>query len=72
MGGSTNTVLHTLALAHSAGIKFNLNRLNEISAAHAQYLQDFAQPSRSAHRARAPHGGIPAILKELNRHGGPA
>jgi dihydroxy-acid dehydratase len=33
MGGSTNTILHTLALAHSAGIPFNLARLNEISAA---------------------------------------
>ena len=31
MGGSTNTILHTLALAHSAGIPFDLNRLNEIS-----------------------------------------
>ena len=32
MGGSTNTVLHGLALAHSAGIHYNLDRLNEISA----------------------------------------
>ena len=32
MGGSTNTILHTLALAYSAGVPYNLARLNEISA----------------------------------------
>ncbi|MEK7409271.1 MAG: dihydroxy-acid dehydratase, partial [Acidobacteriota bacterium] len=31
MGGSTNTILHALALAHSAGIPFDLDRLNAIS-----------------------------------------
>ncbi len=32
MGGSTNTVLHALALANEAGIKYDLERINEISA----------------------------------------
>src|SRR5687768_4925011 len=32
MGGSTNTVLHTLAIAREAGIDYPLERLNEISA----------------------------------------
>src|SRR5512146_106840 len=32
MGGSTNTILHTLALAHSAAIPYDLARLNESSA----------------------------------------
>ena len=69
MGGSTNTILHTLALAHSAGIPFNLNRLNEISANTPHICK--ISPSRPevhvehVHR----HGGIPAILKEVNRHG---
>ena len=31
MGGSTNTVLHTLAIAHEANIDFDLEELNEIS-----------------------------------------
>jgi dihydroxy-acid dehydratase len=31
MGGSTNTILHTLALAHEAGVKYDLNRLNELA-----------------------------------------
>ena len=32
MGGSTNTVLHTLAVASEAGIKYDLDRINKISA----------------------------------------
>jgi dihydroxy-acid dehydratase len=72
MGGSSNTVLHTLALAHSAGIPFNLARLNEISAGTPNICK--VSPSRPevhmehVHRA----GGIPAILKELDRHAGTA
>jgi dihydroxy-acid dehydratase len=68
MGGSTNTVLHTLALAHSAGIPFDLNRLNQISATAPNICK--VSPSRPevhiehVHRA----GGISAILKEIDRH----
>ena len=32
MGGSTNTVLHTLAIAREAGVDFTLERMNELSA----------------------------------------
>jgi dihydroxy-acid dehydratase len=32
MGGSTNTVLHALALANEAGVKYNLSRINSVSA----------------------------------------
>ena len=69
MGGSSNTILHTLALAYSAGIPLDLKRLNEISAATPNICK--VAPSRPevhiehVHR----HGGIPALLKELNRHG---
>ena len=69
MGGSTNTILHTLALAYSAEIPFNLARLNEISAKTPNICK--VSPSRpevhieDVHRA----GGIPAILKELDRQG---
>ena len=31
MGGSTNTVLHTLAIANEAGIEYDLERINEIA-----------------------------------------
>src|SRR5690606_24446406 len=32
MGGSTNTILHTLAIAHEAGVDYSLSRINELSA----------------------------------------
>jgi dihydroxy-acid dehydratase len=69
MGGSTNTILHTLALAYSAQIPFDLRKLNEISARTPNICK--VSPSRpeihieDVHRA----GGIPAILKELDRAG---
>ena len=31
MGGSTNTVLHTLAVANEAGIAYDLERINQLS-----------------------------------------
>ncbi|KPJ76163.1 MAG: dihydroxy-acid dehydratase [Deltaproteobacteria bacterium SG8_13] len=65
MGGSTNTVLHTLALAAEAGIQYDLDRINEISSLTPCICK--VSPSRpevhieDVHRA----GGISAILKEL-------
>jgi dihydroxy-acid dehydratase len=64
MGGSTNTVLHALALAHEAGVDYPLQRINTI-ADRVPYLCKVS-PSGSwhmedVHRA----GGIPAILNEL-------
>ena len=32
MGGSTNTVLHTLAIAYEAGIDYPISRINEVAA----------------------------------------
>jgi dihydroxy-acid dehydratase len=68
MGGSTNTILHTLALAHSAGIPFDLAQLNAISARTPNICK--VSPSRPEVHVEHVHrvGGIPAILKELDRH----
>ena len=69
MGGSTNTILHSLALAHEAGIKFDLNRLNEISQ-NTPHICKISPSRPEVHVEHVhQHGGIPAILKELNRHG---
>lgn len=64
MGGSTNTVLHTLAFAHEAGIEYSLERINQI----ADKVPHLCKVSPSGkwhmedvHRA----GGVPAILNEL-------
>ncbi len=69
MGGSTNTILHGLALAHSAGIPFELSRLNEISETTPNICK--VSPSRPEVHIEDVHrsGGIGAILKEIARYG---
>ena len=66
IGGSSNTVLHTLALANEAGVDYPLTRINavadkvphicKVSPAGKWHMED-------VHRA----GGIPAILNEVQR-----
>jgi dihydroxy-acid dehydratase len=68
MGGSTNTVLHTLAFAHEAGINFSLERINQIAKKVPQLCK--VSPSgkwhmEDVHRA----GGVPAILNEIDHDG---
>jgi len=70
MGGSTNTVLHTLAIAHEAGIPFPLTRLNEISAV-TPCICKVSPSSPDVHIQDVDRaGGISAILKELSRRPG--
>jgi dihydroxy-acid dehydratase len=68
MGGSTNTVLHTLALAHEAGLEYPLERINAV-ADRVPYLCKVSPSGNwhmeDVHRA----GGIPAILNEIARSG---
>ena len=64
MGGSTNTVLHTLAIAREAGVDYSLERMNEISA-RTPYICKLA-PSGHYHVSDLDRaGGIMAILKRL-------
>ncbi|MFC0213161.1 dihydroxy-acid dehydratase [Paenibacillus chartarius] len=64
MGGSTNTVLHTLALAHEAGIDYPIERINEI-AKRVPHLAKIA-PASDYHIEDVHHaGGVSAILNEL-------
>jgi dihydroxy-acid dehydratase len=68
MGGSTNTVLHALAIAREAGIEYALERINavadrvphlcKVSPAGQWHIED-------VHRA----GGVPAILNEVEAGG---
>ncbi len=64
MGGSTNTILHTLAIAREAGIEYPLARINEI-ADRVPHLCKVAPSGPwhmdDVHRA----GGVPAILASL-------
>ena len=55
MGGSTNTVLHTLAIANEAGVEYSLERINEISTKDSPSEQ--GQPIRKmAYGRRASRG----------------
>ena len=67
MGGSTNTVLHTLALASEAGIKYDINKLNKISKKTPCICK--VSPSRPEVHMEDVHnaGGIAAILREIAR-----
>jgi dihydroxy-acid dehydratase len=65
MGGSTNTVLHALAVAIEAGIPFDLKHLNEVSE-RVPYLCKVA-PSGTYHMEDVDRaGGMGAILKTLS------
>jgi len=65
MGGSTNTVLHTLALAREAEVELALDTIGAISA-EVPYLCRLSPAGihhmEDLHRA----GGVPAILAELS------
>ena len=64
MGGSTNTVLHTLAIAREAGVDYSLKRMNEISA-RTPYVCKLA-PSGHYHVSDLDRaGGIMAVLKRV-------
>jgi dihydroxy-acid dehydratase len=66
MGGSTNTVLHTLAIAHEAGVPYDLDRINEISKKCPNICK--VSPSSAYHVEDVNRaGGISAILKEISK-----
>ncbi|EAF6630772.1 dihydroxy-acid dehydratase [Listeria monocytogenes] len=70
MGGSTNTVLHTLALANEAGIEdYDLERINDI-AKRVPYLSKIAPSSSYSMHDVHEAGGVSAIVKELVDLGG--
>ncbi|MGE5608275.1 MAG: dihydroxy-acid dehydratase, partial [Bacillota bacterium] len=69
MGGSTNTVLHTLAVAREADLPFDLHHLNEV-AARVPHICKVA-PSGIHHMEDVDRaGGISAILKTISQKAG--
>jgi dihydroxy-acid dehydratase len=67
MGGSTNTVLHTLAIATEAGIKIDLNDLNAYSKK-TPYICKVAPATNKVHIEDVDRaGGISAILNEVSK-----
>lgn len=64
MGGSTNTVLHTLAIANEGEIDYDLRRVNEI-AERVPYLSKIAPSSAYSMHDVHTAGGVSAIIRQL-------
>ncbi|MEM7072489.1 MAG: dihydroxy-acid dehydratase, partial [Pseudomonadota bacterium] len=69
MGGSTNTVLHLLAIAHEAEVPFTMKDIDRLSRIMPNLCK--VSPSTSKYHMEDVHraGGIMAILGELQRAG---
>jgi dihydroxy-acid dehydratase len=66
MGGSTNTVLHTIAASIEGGLNFDLSMLNELSKK-TPYICKVSPATPNVHMEDVLNaGGISAILKELS------
>jgi dihydroxy-acid dehydratase len=67
-GGSTNAVLHLLAIAHEAGIKLDINDFDLISA-RTPLLADLKPGGRFTAVDMHKAGGIPLVAKRLKQAG---
>jgi dihydroxy-acid dehydratase len=69
MGGSTNTILHLLAIAQEAGIDFTMRDIDRLSRQVPQLCK--VAPNSQKYHIEDVHraGGIMAILGELDRAG---
>lgn len=66
MGGSTNTVLHTLAIAKEAEVDYPLSRINELSNKAPHICK--VSPASTIHIEDVDKaGGISAILNEISK-----
>lgn len=67
MGGSTNTVLHALAIANEAEINFDLSELNKLSEK-VPYICKVSPATKEVHMEDVDNaGGISAILNEISK-----
>jgi len=69
LGGSTNSILHLMAIAHEAGVSISLAELNDFSARTPQLCR--MSPAAGGHHIEEldAAGGIPAVMGELLRAG---
>ncbi len=67
MGGSTNTILHTLAIANEAELNFDFSELNALSA-RTPYICKVSPATMAVHIEDVDRaGGVSAILNELSQ-----
>ncbi len=69
MGGSSNTVLHMLAIAKEAGVDFNLSDINKMSKRVSHIAK--ISPSLSTVHMEDIHkaGGVSAVMNEIAKRG---
>ncbi|UZR99720.1 dihydroxy-acid dehydratase [Chondrinema litorale] len=69
MGGSTNTVLHMLAIAKEAGVNFNLEDINNISKG-VSHIAKISPSLSTVHMEDINKaGGVNAVMKEMTKRG---
>jgi dihydroxy-acid dehydratase len=70
MGGSSNTVLHMLAIAKEADVDFNIQKINEI-ADKVAHIAKISPSLTTVHMKDIDNaGGVNAVMKEVSRRGG--
>ncbi|TWF32690.1 dihydroxy-acid dehydratase [Chitinophaga polysaccharea] len=69
MGGSTNTVLHMLAIAREADVNFQLKDINEISR-NVSHIAKISPSLLTVHMEDINKaGGVNAVMKEMTKRG---
>jgi len=69
MGGSSNTVLHMLAIAKEAGVNFNLENINDISK-RVSHIAKISPSLSTVHMEDINDaGGVSAVMKEMSKRG---
>ncbi|OQX60224.1 MAG: dihydroxy-acid dehydratase [Helicobacteraceae bacterium 4484_230] len=70
MGGSSNTVLHMLAIAKEAGVDFDITEINKI-AENVAHIAKISPSLTTVHMEDIDKaGGVNAVIKEVSRRGG--
>ena len=68
MGGSTNSVLHLLAIAHEAGVELEIDDFDRLSRI-TPYLSDLRPGGRFVMSDVDRAGGVPVVMNELLKAG---
>ncbi|MGX7349643.1 dihydroxy-acid dehydratase [Dolosicoccus paucivorans] len=68
LGGSTNAILHLLAIAHAADVELTIDDFNEIQK-RVPHLADLKPSGKYVFQDLYEVGGVPAVLKYLHENG---
>jgi dihydroxy-acid dehydratase len=68
LGGSTNAILHLIAIAHSAGVDLSLEDFERV-AARVPHLADLKPSGRYVMEDLSNVGGVPAVMRLLLQRG---